>query len=81
MLPEQEVSGSRQGGTGVTQLVAQRGASIYKRADLLDWSGEARSGEMFRAPVWTRLVRLNDLGAPVRSGQQALPEGFPSGRQ
>ena len=33
---------------------------------------EARDGERFPVPVWSRLVRLNDLGALVWWGQEAF---------
>ena len=51
---------------------AQQGVSIYAGADLLDEQGEAGDGEMFPVPVWSRLLRLNDLSALLWWGQEAF---------
>lgn len=64
--------GVQAGGPWCHAAGAQQGASIYTRSDLLDDQGEAGDGEMFLAPVCSCLVRLNDLSAPVRSGQEAF---------
>lgn len=60
------------GGPGVLQLGLSGGVSIYAGADLLDEQGEARDGKMFPVPVWSRLLRLNDLSALVWWGQEAF---------
>lgn len=50
----------------MTQLEAQQGASIYI-AGLSRPEGEARDGERLPAPVWSYLIRLDDLRAPAWS--------------
>lgn len=64
--------GVQAGGPWCHAAWAQQGASIYKCSDLLDEQGEAGDGEMFLAPVWSCLVHLSDLSAPVWSGQEAF---------
>ena len=61
------------GGPGVLQLGLSGGRPFTQAWTFwMNREKEARDGERFPVPVWSRLVRLNDLGALVWWGQEAF---------